>query len=478
MEKNTNTFSRVLRSPQSGKIGFFIFLIALWFLPKPDDLSIQAWKTFLVFAGTIVGIMTQIYPMGAIALFAICACSLTKAMTLPQALSAFSSPIGWLIFTAFLLARGFIKTGLGTRVAYYFIRAFGKSTLGLGYSLVASEALLSPITPSNTARGAGILYPVASSVSQALSSQPKDGTQRRLGAFLMVLGYQTNVITCALFVTSSAANPLLVQLTKKFNFDLSWTQWAMAACVPGFLSLFLLPLILYWVFPPELKKTPEAPEFATKKLAEMGPVKPQEWLVVATFLVLLVLWVFGSTLGVDATTAALFGLSFLVITNVLTMDDLLKESGAWSTFLWMSTLIMICQALSDSGMVQWFGGKIGFYTQSFPWPVSLSVLVAVNFFIHYIFASTTAHSSALYSMLVSVAIASGAPPVLSILAMVFSSQLCAAITHYGTGPGPVYFGAGYVSLKDWWKSGAVIGVSHLVVWGVVGVIWWKILGLW
>src|SRR4051794_16252641 len=85
-----------------GKIAYALFLLILWALPKPTELSNEAWKLFLIFLGTIVGIMTQVYPMGAIALFAISACTITKSLTIQQTLSAFSAQIGWLIFTAFL----------------------------------------------------------------------------------------------------------------------------------------------------------------------------------------------------------------------------------------------------------------------------------------------------------------------------------------------------------------------------------------
>jgi DASS family divalent anion:Na+ symporter len=460
------------------RLFYALFLIGLIFLPKPDELPSSSWNLFLIFLGTIVGIMTQIFPMGAIALIAISACAITKTLTIQQTLSAFSSPIGWLIFTAFLLARGFIKTGLGSRIAYCFIQIFGKSTLGLSYSLVLSEVLLSPITPSNTARGAGILFPVIFSISQGLGSDPKKKTEKRVGAYLMLLGYQTNVLTCSLFLTSSAANPLLAQLAKKFGIEISWTNWAMAALIPGLVSIVMMPLILYGVFPPELKKTPEAPRLAQQKLKKMGPIQSKEYFVIGIFALLLGLWVFGPSFGVDATSAALVGVSLMLIFEVLTFDDLLKESNAWSTFLWMSTLIMICQGLSDAGVIEWFGGFLGPVSQGINWPIGLGILILLNFFIHYIFASTTAHISALFSMLVGVAISAGSPPALSVLLMAFSSNLCAGITHYGTGPGPIYFGEGYVSLKDWWIVGGKLGFAYLLIWGIFGPIWWKLIGLW
>ena len=73
-------------------------------------------------------------------------------------LSGFANNTVWLIVAAFLLTRGFIKTGLGRRIAYLFIRTFGRKTLGLAYAIAASDLVLSPATPSNTWFGVGFLW--------------------------------------------------------------------------------------------------------------------------------------------------------------------------------------------------------------------------------------------------------------------------------------------------------------------------------
>jgi di/tricarboxylate transporter len=67
----------------------------------------------------------------------------------------------WLIAIAFWLSKGFIKSGLGNRIAYSIVSLFGKTTLGLTYSLVMAEALLAPAIPSVAARAGGIFFPLA-----------------------------------------------------------------------------------------------------------------------------------------------------------------------------------------------------------------------------------------------------------------------------------------------------------------------------
>jgi len=455
-----------------------IFLAILWIIPTPAGLTTQAWHLLAIFLSTLIGIISNVLPMGAIAIFALAISTLTQTLTIKQALSGFSSHIVWLILIAFVLARGFIKTGLGARIAYYFVLNLGKSTLGLAYGLITTELLLAPFTPSNTARGAGIIYPIVSSLSQEYGSTPEKGTERKIGAFLMQLAYQANVITSAMFLTATAGNPLIVSLAAKMGVELNWTTWALAAWLPGCLSLVCLPLILYLFYPPQIKHTPEAPGFARQKLAELGSMKSDEWIMLGTFAVLLVLWVLGAQLNVDATVAALIGLSILLATRVLTWEDVLKEQNAWHTFIWLTTLFTLSSFLAEFGIMTWFSEHMRTFIDPLPWMAALILLSLLYFYSHYAFASMTAHIGALYSPFALLAILTGAPPTLTLLLMSFFSSLCASITHYGTGTAPVYFGSAYISLRDWWSLGAVVSVVNVLIWSLAGGLWWKLLGLW
>ncbi len=459
-------------------IGVTALLFTLWFIPVPEGLDLKTWHLFAIFFTTIVAIVINLLPMGALAIMALALCGITNTLTIKQSLVAFSSPVVWLILRAFLLARGFIKTGLGARIAYYFVLHMGKSTLGLAYGLIATEFMLAPFTPSNTARGAGIVYPIVNALSEEYQSTPKLGTERKIGSFLMKVAYQANVISSALFLTATAGNPLIVSLAAKFGVEITWTSWAMAALVPGLINLAALPWMIQTLYPPEIKKTPEAPQFARQKLKEMGPLRKPEIIMLATFALLLTLWVFGPALGIDATVAAFVGLSILLMTNVLSWEDILKETNAWHTFIWLSTLLMMSNFLSEFGMMTWFGNHMQGWVSAFHWTVAFGVIGLIYFYTHYAFATITAHISSMFSAFVIVAITAGAPPMMVVLMFAFLSSLCAGITHYGTGTAPVYFGAEYITLKDWWRIGGLLSIANILIWAVVGSAWWKLLGLW
>ena len=453
--------------------------LIIWFIPAPSGLEPKAWHLFAIFVATIIGFISKPLPMGAIAIFALAVTALTGTLSIENTLSGFGNKTIWLIVIAFFISRGFIKTGLGARISYVFVQRFGKKTLGLSYSLLFSDLILSPAIPSNTARAGGIIFPIIRSLSETFGSTPADGTERKIGAFLLKTGFQGNLITSAMFLTAMAANPLIAKLAHDVaGVDITWTSWAIAAIVPGLASLIITPLVIYKLYPPEIKETPDAAKIATEKLKEMGPFKKSELSMVIVFLLVLALWIFGGSFNIDATTTALIGLSVLLLSQVLTWEDIKKEQGAWDTLTWFAALVMLANFLNELGMVSWFSNMMKSSVSGFSWIVAFMILIVVYYYTHYFFASATAHISAMYAAFLAVIVAAGAPPLLAALSLAFFSNFFGSTTHYGSGAAPVFFGAGYISQSKWWSIGFILSIVHIVTWLVIGGLWWKVLGLW
>ena len=465
-----------------GKAKSFLFVFVLgaiiWFIPIPAGLKPQAWHLLAIFVATIVGVILQPLPMGAMALLGITVAALTKTLTIGQALSGFSNSTIWLVVSAFLFARSFIKTGLGSRIAYMVMRSLGDSTLKLGYVLCISDLILAPATPSNTARGGGVLYPVVRSLCSAFESEPGPSA-RRIGSYLMVTQFQCNCITSAMFMTAMAANPLIAVLSKQvLKIDLSWGLWALAASVPGIVALIIMPYFLYKIFPPEIKHTPEAKELATRELAKRGPISSAEKVVLAVFIGALLLWATSTITKLDATLVALMGVCVMLMADVLTWKDILDDKGPWDTLMWMGGLVCMADFLNKLGFIPWFAKTVAASISGVAWVPALTILLIVYMYAHYGFASLTAHVTAMYPAFVAVAVAAGAPVFLAALSLAFLSNLCGGLTHYSTGTAPIYFGAGYTDQGTWWKLGFAASVVNMIIWIGVGGIWWKILGLW
>lgn len=451
---------------------------AIWFFPVPAGLKPEAWHLVAIFVSTILGFILQPLPIGALAFLSVTFTALAGVLKPAEALSGFSNGTIWLIVSAFLFAKGFIKTGLGRRIAYLLIHAMGDSTLKLGYTIALSDLIISPATPSNTARAGGIIFPIVKSLSSAFQSEP-GSSSRKVGAYLMQTAYQANTITSAMFMTSMAGNPLIALLAAKtLNINISWGLWALAASVPGILSLIIVPYFLYKFYPPEITKTPEAKAIAAQELELMGPMTMGEKIVASVFVGALVLWSTSQYNGIDATVVAMLAVSVMMLTKVLEWKDVLDEKGAWDTLIWMGALIGLADYLAKLGFIPWFAKAVGASIAGVPWMQAFIVLLVVYMYAHYGFASLVAHITAMYAAFASVAVAAGAPAYLVALALAFMSNLCMSLTHYAAGPAPILFGAGYVDQATWWKLGFIISVINMVIWVGLGSFWWKVLGLW
>ncbi|MGR6980481.1 anion permease [Testudinibacter sp. P27/CKL/0425] len=444
-----------------------LLMVAIWLLPAPEGLTPQAWQLFAIFAATIVGFILQPLPLGAIALIGVTFAAFSKTISISEALSGFSNSTIWLIVSAFLFAKGFIKTGLGRRISYQLIKCFGSSALKLGYTLVISDFIISPATPSNTARCGGTMYPIVRSLASAFGSEPTKAP-RKIGAYILSTTFQVDAPIAAMFLTACAPNLLIVAFAQQTaNVTISWGTWALAGIVPGLLSMLIIPYFIYKFYPPEIKDTREAQQVAREELAKMGAMSRGEWIISGVFIGALLLWSTSQYTNINATVVALLGVCIMLVSGVLEWDEILQEKGAWDGMIWMGGIIGLAGMLNKVGFMSWFAGTASGQMDGVSWVPTLGVYM----YSHYVFASLSAHVTAMYAVFLAVAVGAGAPPFLAAFGFAVLSNLMAGLTHYATGAAPIYFGAGYIKQHDWWRIGFFASLINVTIWIGVGSLW-------
>ena len=447
-------------------------------LPRPAAVTPEAWRILAIFAATMTGLVLQPIPGGAIVFLAVCVVAVSGLATVGQALSGYADSVVWLVLAAFFISRAMIKTGLGRRIALHFIRVLGSTSLGLGYALASTELLLGTIIPSTGARSGGIIFPIGKSLAEAYDSHPGESA-KRLGSFLMLMLYNSNVVVCAMFLTGQASNPLIAGFARDTaGIELSYVTWLVGAIVPGLVAFVLVPQLIYRIHPPEVRHTPAAKDFADRELGILGPLTRNEKIMSAVFALVLILWLTKSFHPIDYAAVALLGVALLLLTGVLVWEDVLTERPAWDVFIWYGGLLQLAKLLSESGIPKWFAGYVAGSMSGIEWYAALVILALVYFYAHYAFASITAHATAMYVPFIAVAIAAGAPPLFAVLVLAYLSNLSASLTHYGTTPAPIYFGAGYTTQREWWRVGLMVSILNLIIWGILGPAWWKVLQWW
>lgn len=447
--------------------------------PVPEGLQPKAWRLFVIFVLTIIGLILQPFPLSVVSLAGMTIAVVSGVLQVGQGLSGFSSPVMWMILVAILVSRGIIKSGLGERIAYFFVAKLGKRTIGVAYGLGFTDLVLAPATPSAMARGGAIVLPILTSIAKAYDSVPFSPSANRVGKYLILTAAQINSATGAMFLTAMAANPLMAGFAEQFGVKITWMSWFTYGLGPGIVSLLLLPLITYVVSPPEIKHTPKASEDAREHLRAMGPLTTHEKLVLFTILLMIFLWTVGNVLlNVNATITTFVGLLCLLYFGGLTWDDVLAEKAAWDTLIWFACLLTMAGFLNTFGFIPWFTKHVASSIGGLSWPVAFVTLSLVYFYAHYFFASLTSHVASMYVAFVGTAVAVNVPPVLAVMTFGFLSSYFSTITHYGGAAPTLLFAQGFIPTGEWWRKNFIMSLFNLPIWIGGGAFWLKFLGAW
>jgi DASS family divalent anion:Na+ symporter len=448
-----------------------VFLAVLWFIPPPWGVTAQAWHLFAIFITCILAVVIGANPILTTAIIAVVVAIFTGVLDPVKAYSGFGKGFILLIVVAFLVANGVIKSGLGNRIAYMLVSKFGKSTLRLGYCMVLTDAVIAPAFPSNTARS-GVLYPITLALARGSGSKVEDGTQKKMGSYLMMNCIAGITLSSTLWFTGMAANPVGAKMAadagvKGINFG----SWFLAASVPTLVALILVPFLLYKLFAPQVKETPEAPRAAAEELQKMGPMSKDEWITGITFVVMVVLWALSGKLGVDKTAVAFLGLAVLMVAGIFTLDDLKNQGDALGTFIWFSILYTMSSQLNELGFMAAVGNQLAQAVQGLSWPVVYVSLVVLYVLLHYIFVSQTAQMLALFGVFLGVAMESGVPPILMALMLLFATNFFAAITPQGSSANVLCAGSGYLTQGEIYRNGGMVTLINLLIFLVIGTPW-------
>jgi L-tartrate/succinate antiporter len=455
--------------------------VVLSMFPTPAGLERHAWLYFSIFVGVVAGLIIEPFPIAAVGLIGCAAVATVSPWALFSAkelanpkfrwpeeaikwmLLGWSSTTVWLVFTAFTFALGYEKSGLGRRIALALVKVMGRKTLFLGYAVMLSDAILAPFTASNTARSAGTVFPIIRNMPPLFDSKPNDPSARKIGGYLMWVAFAATAITSTLFLTALAPNLLCLEIVRKVaNVDISWTEWFLGAAPFGLVMLAVLPLLVYWIYPPTLKDSAEAPRWAAEELRKMGPLSVKEIEVAVLVFLAILGWMFGTKV-MNATTVAMVAIALMVVLGVVEWKDISGNRVAWDSIALLAFLVSLAEGLSRTGFIKWFDDSVAAYMHGFSPVVTLYVLVAIFFVAHYMFASTTPHATAMLPVMLAVGMSVPGMNVRALALMLsLTHGIMGVITPYATGPAPVYFAAGFIGRRDFWRLGAIFGAIFLV----------------
>ncbi|MBU3627077.1 DASS family sodium-coupled anion symporter [Polynucleobacter sp. JS-Safj-400b-B2] len=464
----------------------FVVGFSLYFCPTPAGLENNQWHYFAIFAAVIVGLVVESMPVAAVGLIGLTLAAISGFIekdpnkALRWALSGYSASTVWLIVGAFIFSIGYRKSGLGRRIALHLVKAIGKKTIGLAYAVTLADASIAPATPSNTARSGGTIYPIVSNIPHIYGSEPGP-TAKKIGTYIMWCAFAATAVTSSMFLTALAPNIAALGIAKKtIGLDIQWSQWFFGFAPLGILLLILVPLLGYLVCKPEIKESPEVPAWALGELQAMGSLSRNEKIMSVLVLLAMLLWITGSNpditlpfLGsnfINPTMVVFVIISLMLLLNIITFDDIVREKGAWEVFFYFTSLLTLASGLNEIGFIKWLATGVSQHLDGISPAIATLLLVSLFFWIHYGFSSITSHAAAVLPVVL--AVGQGIPgidmTVLTCLCL-YSLGLMGVISPFATGPAPLYYGSGYIGKTDFWKFGLIFGMIFFL--GLIGIIY-------
>jgi divalent anion:Na+ symporter, DASS family len=448
----------------------FAIAIGVWLIPVPAGLTAPAWHLFAIFIAAIAAVLLGAYPLLTATALAVAGVVLTGTLSPAKAFAGFANPSVLLVVVAFLVAQAVVKSGLGKRVSLMMVGLFGRSSLGIAYSIVATDALIAPAFPSNTARG-GVLYPIVLSVAQGSGSKPEDEKGRHLGGYLMFCAMASLAVSSALWMTATSANPIGVQLVAESGIKINFFKWLITASVPALIAIIAIPWVVAKLFPPGVGKTPEAPVAARRQLSELGPLSRAEWITAVAFIVMVLGFVFADSLKLNVTSIAFAGLGVLLATQVLTLADIAIMGDTLSTFIWLAVLFAMSGQLNELGFMGYVGDILAKHMGGFSWPLTYVGLITLYVAIHYMFVSQSAQVLALLAVFLGVGIQGGVPAPLMAYSLLFASSYFSVITPQGGSQNVIFVSSGYLKQPELYRIGLLTTLFFMAVFLVIGTGW-------
>lgn len=452
--------------------------IIICLLPPPSGLELQAWYLFALYIGAILGLMLRPLPEATVILVAIGLSSVVLKNT-NTLLLGYANSVTWLVFSAFMVGAAFVETGLGRRIAYLLIGKFGSSSLGLGYVAMITDLVLSPATPSNTARTGGIVYPIFRSIALTLHSEPGP-TARVIGAYLTLLLYEISLSTSYVFMTAVAPNGLIASFANKIlKVQIDWMTWFQAAAAPGLVCLFIIPWLVHKMYPAKIGKI-DNKKIAAEGLQDLGPLSRKEMILIVLFILAVAGWATGTITKIDATAVAIGFLASCLFTRIIKWENIVTNQGAWNTLIWYGGIIGLADGLAKVKFFDWMAKFLGDnlnFSDCSP-IVILAVLLFFSVAVRYFFASMAAYVTTMIPVFFTIGLVANVPIMPLAFLLSFSAAYGSLLTHYGGAAGAVLYGPGYVDQVTWWKVGAAVVAVSVIVHLLIGLPYWHMLGFW
>lgn len=443
----------------------FAASVLAWIFLKPvSGLSEQALHMIIIFVASMLGIMLEVCPPVVFLLISMLVANLTGTIVAKDGFTGFCNTVPWLLFLVLSLSSAITKTSLGMRLAYIFMRYFGKGITGLSYSIILIELFVAPLLPSNTARAASVGYPLVTSLSEYISSRVAGISKKAIGAYLSILYSSSNAVCSAMFLTAMISNAIVVESMAAVGINTTWISWTSYAIVPGLLILLVIPFVIRLLCHPKANNLGDIQGQAAKNYSELGPLTIHEKFIISVFGAMLLMWIFADSIGIPIFVTTLLGVCVFLFLGLIDVKDMLSNYNTFNSVIMLGILISYVNCLSSLGAIDWFNSVISGSISGYSPRSAFLLLSVIYFFAHYFFTGEGSRIIALYASFLATGLGLGVDKLAVAMTLAVFSSMSSVLTNYAGPVALLMFSTGYSSSRKWALCGFVLALVIMAIW--------------
>ena len=461
------------------------FFLILFVLPMPEVEGLDGKMTELSPAGraalavvvwACIIWITEAMPVGVTGLVIPMLLVMTGAVkNFPQAANGFTTPVAALCLAAFLFAAIMQAAGIDRRIALGLLRKMKvKEVGGVIWSMFGANLVLSLIIPAANARAATLL-PVVNGITRLFGDTPEERAGKK-AIVIQTLVYGS-MISGMMIMTAHLPNLVLVGLFEtELALNISYVNWFMLQW--PYLGMFVLTQWwVRWYFKTKGVGIPGG--MAKVEALHKGLPKPtqSEWLIIAVFAFVGLMWVTEEWHKIKSHNAALMGVALMFIPGLFGFKwKALQDRTIWGTWLLLAGALSMSAAMGSSGLAQWLSDLIHPIAAGHSWWMILLILMVGTHIIRLGMLSNIAAITMLAPILIALAPKLGLHPVAFTMlvsdtdtfAYILPTQITAAVIAYSSGT---------FTMADYAKVGWVSVVIAIAYGILVMAPWYAFMGI-
>lgn len=448
-------------------------MVVLLFLPAPEGMSQDAWRTSAVGMLMAVWWVSEAIPIAATALLPLVLFAPLGILPIRNAASAYANPIIFLFLGGFVLALAMERWNLHRRIALFVVRAVGVKPHMMVLGFMVATAFLS-MWVSNTAT-AVMMLPIALSVVRLASRDAEYGPGHpvdfNFGLTLMLgVAYASSIGGLGTLIGTPPNALLAGFILETYGVRIGFAEWMLVG-VP----LVVVTLPVSWiiltrlVYPIQIAEIPGGRQTIEREYRSMGPISSAEARVALIFVVTALLWIVRPLLedsvpGLDDAGIAIGAAVVLFLVPADRARGPLMDWGTAETLPWGVLLLFggglaLADAVKTTGLAEWIGVRVG----GLGWP-TLAMVLAVTVVIIFLteLTSNTATAAAFLPLVASIAVGLGENPLLMAIPAALAAS-CAFMMPVATPPNAIVYGSGYVTVPQMARAGLWLNLLFTAV---------------